>query len=480
MLHRWQRMKKMIHRFGKFYSKIIMDYIGIFIFVGILSVVFGDCGWIPNKNIYAISQFVYQIVIPTLIAYTAGNQRKYSGKKENLNQFYGGGVIAVMATSGMLLADAGGSILFAMLFGPICGILWEKILEPFMEKGKSGLEMLIRNITIAITGSILAVFAFYIAAPFLSAVITIFFAGISFFIEHHLIFLLSFIIEPAKVLFLNNSINHGILLPIGIQQAEQTGESILFLLETNPGPGFGVLLACYICKKERRNEYLSSIFVELIGGVHEVYFPVVLSNIWLIFALIGGGAAGNLCFSIFHATATGAISPGSIVVILLLSTKNNMIGVVLGIFVSAIVSAVTAIFILKLQEKLKYQMQKKEKQENGRKYKEQTILYGNMEDNMVQKVGVICNAGVGSSAIGAALFRRKLKELNITEIEVAAYAADQIPEDVKIVICQKDFKELTIQKIKADVYTIENLLNQTEYLTILKEIQRKGGKEKWI
>ena len=218
----------------------------------------------------------------------------------------------------------------------------------------------------------------------------------------------------------------------------------------------------------------------MIGGVHEVYFPVVLSNIWLIFALIGGGAAGNLCFSIFHAAATGAISPGSIVVILLLSTKNNMIGVVLGIFVSAIVSAVTAIFILKLQEKLKYQMQKKEKQENGRKYKEQTILYGNMEDNMVQKVGVICNAGVGSSAIGAALFRRKLKELNITEIEVAAYAADQIPEDVKIVICQKDFKELTIQKIKADVYTIENLLNQTEYLTILKEIQRKGGKEKWI
>ena len=270
------------------------------------------------------------------------------------------------------------------------------------------------------------------------------------------------------------------MLPIGIQQAEQTGESILFLLETNPGPGFGVLLACYICKKERRNEYLSSIFVELIGGVHEVYFPVVLSNIWLIFALIGGGAAGNLCFSIFHTAATGAISPGSIVVILLLSTKNNMIGVVLGIFVSAIVSAVTAIFILKLQEKLKYQMQKKEKQENGRKYKEQTILYGNMEDNMVQKVGVICNAGVGSSAIGAALFRRKLKELNITEIEVAAYAADQIPEDVKIVICQKDFKELTIQKIKADVYTIENLLNQTEYLTILKEIQRKGGKEKWI
>lgn len=458
-------MRRLIHRFGKFYSKIIIDYIGIFIFVGILSVVFGDYGWIPNKNIYAISQFVYQIVIPILIAYTAGNQRKQSGKNENLNRLYAGGVLAVMATSGILLADTRNGILFAMLLGPLSGILWEKLLEPIVERGKSGLEMLIRNIVVAVSGSLMAVFAFYIAAPCLSAGMEILLNGINFLIEQRLIFLLSFLIEPAKILFLNNSINHGILLPLGIQQAEQTGESILFLLETNPGPGFGVLFALYLCRKEKRREYLSSMFVELIGGVHEIYFPEVLSNIWLLLALIGGGAVGNFCFSVFHAAATGVISPGSILVIVLLSTKYKIAGVLFGVLVSAAVSAALAVFILRLQVRV----QKNKKMQTEEKKQEEK-----MEADMVWKVGVVCNAGLGSSAIGAALFRRKLKELGILEIEVSAYAADQIPEDVTVVICQKDFKEWIPQREKAVIYTVENLLNQEEYLDILKQIQKRG------
>lgn len=452
----------------------MIDYIGIFIFVGILSVVFGDYGWMPNKNIYAISQFVYQTVIPILIAYTAGNQRKHVKSNENLNQLYAGGVIAVMATAGMLLADMGSGILFAMLIGPLSGILWEKVLEPMVERGKSGLEMLIRNIVVALAGSTMAIFAFYIVAPVLSAAVGILFSGINILIEQRLTFLLSFIMEPAKILFLNNSINHGILLPLGMQQAEQMGESILFLLETNPGPGFGILLALYICKKEKRNEYLSSMFVELVGGVHEIYFPVVLSNIWLLLALIGGGAAGNFCFSVFHAAATGAISPGSIIIILLLSTKNRMLGVLLGIFVSAAVSAALAILILRIQVRLQIRQKKQKQKQEPEKASEK------MEEKMVQKIGVICNAGVGSSAIGAALFRRKLKEMNIVGIEVSAYAADQIPEDITIVICQKDFKEFVPQKIKADIYTVENLLNQAEYLNILKKIQERGREKEWI
>ncbi len=489
-------MRKFIYRFGQFYSKIMIDSIGIFIFVGILSVVFGDCGWMPNRNIYAISQFVYQAVIPILIAYTAGNQRRNLGR--NANQLYAGGVIAVMATAGILLADAASGILFAMLCGPLSGMLWEKVLEPIVERGKSGLEMLIRNIAVALTGSVMAIFSFYIAAPILSAVVSVLSAWINFLIEQRLIFLLSVIIEPAKVLFLNNSINHGILLPLGMQQAEQTGESLLFLLETNPGPGLGILLALYSCKKEKRKEYFSSIFVELVGGVHEIYFPIVLSNVWLIFALIGGGAAGNFCFSAFQAAATGAISPGSILIILLLSTKNRVGSVLLGILVSAAVSAVLAVLILRVQIRWKKRTEgQKEllKERNDRTGEEKCGLYikdreivkgteqetdGKMEEKMVQKIGVICNAGVGSSAIGAALFRRKLKEMGITEIEVSAYASDQIPEDVKIVICQRDFKEWGMQRVKAEIYTVENLLDQAEYLMILKEIQERGGGEEWI
>lgn len=461
----------------------MIDSIGIFIFVGILSVVFGDYGWIPNKNIYAISQFVYQNVIPILIAYIAGN---YVG--ENGNRLYAGGIIAVMATTGILLADTGSGILSAMLFGPFSGILWEKMLKPVVEKGKSGLEMLIRNMVVALTGSIMAIFSFYIVAPILSGIVEIFSVGINFLIEQRLLFLLSFLIEPAKILFFNNSINHGILLPLGVQQVEQVGESILFLLETNPGPGLGILLALYCCKKERRDESLPSMFVELIGGVHEIYFPVVLSNIWLILALIGGGAAGNFCFSVFHAATTGVVSPGSILIILLLSPKDRIIGVLLGILVSAMVSGGLAILILKLQIKNQRQVQvqqikNKEYKKDIKKeslYKEQSRIDGEVEERMIRKVGVVCNAGVGSSAIGAALFRRKLKELRVTEIEVSAYASDRIPEDIEIVICQKDFKELALQKIKAEIYTVENLLDQAEYLTILEKIQERGEREEWI
>ena len=154
--------------------------------------------------------------------------------------------------------------------------------------------MLVRNVTAAFAGSIMTLVAFYLIAPVISAGENILLSGIDYLIEHKLIWLVSFVIEPAKVFFLNNSINHGILIPIGMQQAEQMGESILFLLETNPGPGLGILAALYLEKKEKRKQYAASMFVEFVGGIHEIYFPEVIANMWLLLAMICGGSAGNL------------------------------------------------------------------------------------------------------------------------------------------------------------------------------------------
>ncbi len=344
-------MKHFLHRFGRFYSRVILNFIGIFIFVGILSAVFGDYGWIPNENIYAISQFVYRCVIPILIAYAAGNEIGHPPEGERADRHQMGGTIAVMAIVGVILADDRSGILGAMILGPICGLLWEKLLKEPVQKVKTGLEMLVRNIVAAAVGSILAVTAYYLAAPMLSSCTDALLSGINYLIGHKLIWLLSVIIEPAKVFFLNNSIHHGILLPLGMQQVEELGESILFLLEANPGPGLGLLTALYICRKEKRREYGASLFVEFIGGVHEVYFPEVLVNLWLLLALIGGGAAGNFCFLAFHGAVTGAVSPGSILSILLVCSRKGILSVLLGIFVSAAVSAVLTILILKWQER---------------------------------------------------------------------------------------------------------------------------------
>lgn len=459
-------MKKLLHGFGKFYSKVIVNFIGIFIFVGILSVVFGECGWIPNKNIYAISQFVYQSVIPIMIAYAAGNQAGDSGGYERSNRLQAGGSIAVMATAGMLLADAGCGILGAMLLGPLSGMLWKKLLEPLVKKGRTGLEMLTRNAAAALAGSVMAVLAFYLVAPAISICVNILLLGLDYLIEHKLIWLASVLIEPAKVLFLNNSIHHGILLPLGMQQAERTGESILFLLETNPGPGLGILGALYFLKKEKRGEYAASIFVEFIGGVHEIYFPEILSNMRLILALISGGAAGNFCFLALDGAAAAAVSPGSIITILLVCSKNRIFSVLFGILVSAAVSAAVAGLLLTLQ--------KKHEKITEISTEKQMVQEVSAEKTMIQKVGFICNAGVGSSAMGAALFRKKLREMNITGVEVDAYAADQMPGDLNLVVCQKDLKELLLPEIKAErIYTVDSLLNQAEYMVIIEELEKE-------
>lgn len=472
-------MKKLLHRFGKFYTKVIINFIGIFIFVGILSVVFGDYGWLPNEDIYAISQFVYKVVIPIMIAYAAGNQAGHLGECAGSKHLQIGGAIAVMATSGMILADDEIGILGAMILGPLSGMLWKYMLEPKVEKVKTGMEMLVRNVTAAFAGSIMTLIAFYLIAPVISAGENILLSGIDYLIEHKLIWLVSFVIEPAKVFFLNNSINHGILIPIGMQQAEQMGESILFLLETNPGPGLGILAALYLEKKEKRKQYAASMFVEFVGGIHEIYFPEVIANMWLLLALICGGAAGNLCFLILHGATTGVVSPGSIFSVLLVCTQNRILGVLVGIIVSAAVSAAVAILILKWQKKRFKISEKNTMEEIGSVEKTapvvQSVLEGKVEKKMIQKIGFICNAGVGSSAMGAALFRKKLREMNLTEIEVEAYAADQIPEDLDAVVCQKDLMEMLLPELRAvKVYIVESLLNQSEYMAIIEEIQ-KGG-----
>lgn len=480
-------MKKLLHRFGKFYTKVIINYIGIFIFVGILSVVFGDYGWLPNEDIYAISQFVYKAVIPIMIAYAAGNEAGHSRERGGGKRLQAGGAIAVMAVSGMILADDETGILGAMILGPLSGILWKHILEPGVRRVKAGLEMLVRNVAAAFAGSIMALLAFYLVAPAIAVCVHVLLSGIDYLIGHKLIWLVSIVIEPAKVFFLNNSINHGILIPLGMQQAEQAGESMLFLLEANPGPGLGILAALYLERKEKRKEYAASMFVEFVGGIHEIYFPEIISNMWLLLALISGGAAGNLCFMILHGAANGVISPGSIFAVLLVCSQNRILAVLIGIAVSAAVSAAVAVLILKWQRKPLKILEEGAFRENGFQKKidlqkengsllesemeVQRLSENKVERKMIRKIGVICNAGVGSSAMGAALFRRSLRELELTGVEVEAYAADQIPEDLDAVVCQKDLKEILLPELGAvKVYTVESLLNQAEYKAIIEDI----------
>lgn len=466
-------MRKILHGFGKFYSRVMMNMIGIFIFVGILSILFGEQGWMPNKDIYAISQFIYIYGIPIMVAYISGNQIRGKEQGEG-NELHPGGVIAVMAEAGLMAANQKAAILGAMILGPCCGLLWKRVLEAMIRKANIRIEMLVRNLIVAGVGCILAIGSFYLFAPGLAILNQLFMKGISYLIKEKAIFLFSILMEPAKILFLNNSIHYGILLPLGLSQAAEEGKSILFLLETNPGPGFGILLALFYQKRERRKEYAASMFVQMIGGIHEVYFSEVLSNLWLLIALIAGGTAGNLCFLWMDAGAVTAISPGSIFTFLLACMNTGLAGAVCGILVSVLISFAAASLILYIQKCCKTEPSLPRKGREEEKKEERNRV----EKREIKKIGFVCDAGVGSSSMGAALLRRKLKELQLEGIEVAAYASDQIPKDLDLMICQRNFKELLLPEIsEMEIYTMESLVSQQELSDIALGLQRGRNNE---
>lgn len=512
-------MKQMLHKVGKFYSNIMINMIGIFIFIGVLSVIFGEHGWIPDKNIYAISVFVYSYVVPILIAYTAGNQigKIHEADDPQLRTsgiHHAGGAIAVLAASAMILADKNCAILGAMIFGPCCGFLWKNLIEPWTRKVVPGLEMLVRNLAAALTGILVAFAAYFVMAPAVQMLTDVLMLGLNWLISRRLLCLASIVIEPAKVFFLNNCINHGILLPLGMQQAEKAGESVLFLLESNPGPGLGVLLACWLCKRQNRKKYAAYLFVESIGGIHEIYFPEVLSNLWLVLALIAGGVTGSFFFSVLQVGAAGVVSPGSIVTVLLMTSQHAGAALV-SVAASAAAAAGTAVIILKIQEKRnreksvaqlpeaeeEYKNKENQNVEPGRHEIEKNPVIqlwsvdkeeikqqdsGRMEffrekETMEQqeiKIGFVCDAGVGSSAMGAGLLRRKLKEQGMDGIQVEAYASDQVPPDLTIAVCQKNFKEMLQQTIPAEhIVVMESLLDQEAHMHLIEYLKKECGNE---
>lgn len=442
-------MKK-IQRVGKFYTRIIMRNIGIFIFIGLLSVIFHEQGWLPNKNIYAISQLAYQMVLPFMIAYEGGQMLGGTA----------GGIQAVLAVSGVLVANPSVGFFCGMLMGPLAGWLWKWEEEWIIRKLGPSIQMLVKNLCIGLTGGVLALLGFYLLSPLLSVVAGGISYGVNALVEHRMLGVLNVVIEPAKVLFLNNMIEHSVLVPIGMAQAQQTGSSILFLLESNPGPGFGLLSALYYVKREKRNEYASAIIAEAAGGIHEVYFSCVWSNLRLLFPLILGGVAGTLCFEILGAGAQSAVSPGSVFTILLMAGKQRTIPVLIGVCVSALVTFAGSLLLLRRKNKKEDSGTEIDMKEEIQKQKE------------IQYIAFVCDGGMGSSAMGAALFRRLLKQEGITDIRVEAFAADLVPAEVDLIICQKDFSRFLPEEIRdKDIYTVESLVGTEEFRGIIEQMK---------
>lgn len=271
-----------VQRFGSYLSGMIMPNIGAFIAWGLITALFIPSGYLPNEQLASLVGPMINYLLPLLIGYTGGK----------LVYDHRGGVLGATATIGVIVGSDIPMFLGAMIMGPLGGYLIKKIDQLFKDRIKSGFEMLVNNFTAGILGAILVTIAFYAIGPVVLGLNKALAAGVDIIVNAHLLPLASIFIEPAKVLFLNNAINQGILGPLGVEQAAKTGQSVLFLLETNPGPGLGVLLAyMFFGRGNAKQSAPGAIVIQFLGGIHEIYFPYILMKPKLILAVIAGERA---------------------------------------------------------------------------------------------------------------------------------------------------------------------------------------------
>jgi PTS system mannitol-specific IIC component len=195
----------------------------------------------------------------------------------------------------------------------------------------------------------LALLANAVIGPFVQGASAVLGAGVQFLIDSRLLPVADIIIEPAKVLFLNNAINHGILGPLGVAAVAQDGKAIHFLLETNPGPGLGVLLAYWVAGQGTLKQSApGAMVIHFLGGIHEIYFPYVLAKPVMIVAMWAGGILADLWFVIWGAGLVATPAPGSIFAYLAVIPRGEYISVLGGVLLGIVGSFVAGSAILRL------------------------------------------------------------------------------------------------------------------------------------
>lgn len=453
-------MKEKVQVFGRALSGMVMPNIGAFIAWGLITALFMGTGWIPNEKLAEMISPMSTYLLPLLIAYTGG---KVVGDHR-------GGVIGAIATMGVIVGSDIPMFIGAMIMGPLAAWVLKKFDKMIEGKVKAGFEMLVNNFSLGIIGAILACLSMYVVAPLVTNLNSLMEMGVGFFVNHGLLPLASIFIEPAKVLFLNNALNHGILTPMGIQQVNEVGKSIFFLLESNPGPGLGILLAyCIAGKGSAKTSAPGAVIIHFFGGIHEIYFPYILMNPLLLIAVMAGGAAGVFTFSVFNVGLLGPASPGSIISLLMVCEKNSYLGLILGVLIATAVSLAIALPLLKFAGKDTSLEEATAKKDNMKK--EAKGQNAEIKKNGTIKIAFACDAGMGSSAMGATVLKKKITQAGLEDIEVIHTPVSSIPADINIVVTHEELGERAAHSNpNARLILITNFLAAPEYDELISEL----------
>ncbi len=405
-----------IQRFGRSLSAMVMPNIGAFIAWGLITALFIPGGWWPNEHMAKLVSPMLKYLLPTLIAYTAG--KNVGGVR--------GGVAGAVAAMGVIIGTDTPMFLGAMLMGPLAGWCIKRFDKWTEGKVGAGFEMLVDNFSLGIIAMLLAITGYLVIGGIVSGLTNALSSGVDWMLRHKMNPLLAVLVDPAKVLFLNNAVNHGIMTPLGIQQAAEAGKSMLFLIDPNPGPGLGILLSCWVFGKGMTKQSApGAAVIQLFGGIHEIYFPYVLARPLLLLPVM----LGNICaLSFFTLTDFGLVapaSPGSLISIILMSPRGQTLIGILGVLIATAVSFLLAIPMVKARPDFQGEEEQAaaERSDGG-------------ESGTIRKIVFACDAGMGSSALGATRFKARLLKHRIEGVSCTNCAVDAIPEDADLVVCQ--------------------------------------------
>jgi PTS system mannitol-specific IIC component len=477
---------------------MIMPNIGAFIAWGLITALFIQKGWFPvaelggfgtnaegKPNVGLVGPMITYL-LPLLIGYTGGK----------MVHDVRGGVVGAIGTMGVIVGAGIPMFIGAMIMGPLGGWTMKKLDSLWEGKIRPGFEMLVNNFSAGIWGALLAMLGFYGISPLVQAFSTAAGNVVQFLVNNGLLPLTSIFIEPAKVLFLNNAINHGVLTPLGVQQSLEQGKSILFLLEANPGPGLGILLAyLFFGKGLAKASAPGAAIIHFFGGIHEIYFPYVLMKPILILAAIGGGMTGIATLALTNSGLVAPAAPGSIIAVIAQTSRDSYFGVILSVVLAATVSFLIASVILKAsktpvgeteEDSLSAATSRMETMK-GKKSSVSSVLTGGAAGSggvgtavmagPIRNIVFACDAGMGSSAMGASVLRNKIKAAGFPEVKVTNASIANLTDNYDVVITHQDLTERAKPVTSsAEHFSVDNFMSSPRYDEIV-ELVRSSNSE---
>lgn len=459
--------KVKIQKMGTTLSNMVMPNIGAFIAWGVLTSLFIPTGWTPNEHLSAMVGPAITYLLPLLIGYTGGHA------------VYGqrGAVVGAIATFGAIAGVTVPMFIGAMIMGPVGAWVIKKFDEQFQSKIPTGFEMLVNNFSAGLIGFGLIILSYLAVGPLVASLTTAIGNGVEAIVNAKLLPLANILVEPAKILFLNNAINHGIFTPLGAEQVAETGKSILYLVEANPGPGLGILLAYGLFGKgSAKSSSWGASIIHFFGGIHEIYFPYVMMKPAMFLAVIAGGVSGTLTLQTLGAGLSGAASPGSIIAILGMAAKGSHFPVIAGVLVGALVSFLVASIILKADNSSSDDFESKVAETKAAKAasKGQAVAAPVAQDinlNTISQIIFACDAGMGSSAMGASILRDKVKKAGL-DLPVTNKAIANLEDTPNtLIVTQEELTPRAQQRTPRAIHvSVDNFLATPKYDDIIAQL----------